>query len=1089
MAIIRHEFIYGNDVASVGVFHSRSFTDSLTPGNIVAVRFKATGVTDFVDDWYLGLKVNGSSVLLGSDRIHITAADLSPENTTVSIPVSLQDRFQPEVLERGGGVLNGPIVIIVDVDDLGAGTAAEISGAVNKATPVDADRFGFWDSVAALFKYVTWAQIKTTLKAYFDTLYATPADVAAAVAGLAWKNPVRAATTANITLSGAQTIDGVSVIAGDRVLVKNQSTGSQNGIYVAASGSWVRATDNDTAIEMLQASCYVEEGTANADKQFVCTTNAPITLGSTSLTFVEFASSSVHNLPDLADVNNATAPTAGAMLVGTGSEWNADYQAGNNQAKILLDDAANQVVLGDVDSLGNDMVVVVDDDNQEVKISDRIKFEKTVGNEGKLKIGDTSLDFDASGIDKNRSLLQVADVSPWSGDLGFGYFGIFSNIVRTGNVGVNQTSAIRGRANYSGSSPDGPVVTGGEFFSSNDGATHASISIQGVEGIGSAEDDAANVQGCGAFANVNGTSTVSDFAAGVFGNAVSAVGATVAKLCGLFYQLFPGGTVAEASGIWVRVRRITAGTVTNLFGLKIGDWDGATTGVTNSYGIFIDNTIDVGGTLKYAIKSESTSQSQLAGPLTIIAPTADLHAATKKYVDDTVAASGGYTDEQAQDAVGGILDNGTVGDLSFTYDDSTPKISAVVKNAAISLAKMASMATASFIGRTTAGTGAPEILSVSQVRSMLGIADAMIFKGVTDCSANPNYPAGDAGDFYKVSVDGKIGGASGISVKAGDSFYCITDGTASGNQATVGANWVIVFSALGDTVTEGEIVLSDNTTNDASTSNHGFLKKLDNDTTHFMRGDGAWAVPGGGGISRSINTTSGNFTAGSTASTDYVYLIAANHTPTLPTAVGNTNVYVFKNNHTVRITFSTTSSQTIDGLSTFKIYPGEQIVFFSDGANWVTDARNKWRKIIKLSTESRTSNTTTSNDADLQFEMVANKNYNIRIKAYTFVNGASINFKYTVVGPTSPGSVHLHRTHGAGVATVPTEGIEVGFNFTAVSMTVSGAGASGLGIVEIEGVVRNGSNAGTFAFQFAQGTSSATAAQVIDGSTIEYLEN
>ncbi len=73
-----------------------------------------------------------------------------------------------------------------------------------------------------------------------------------------------------------------------------------------------------------------------------------------------------------------------------------------------------------------------------------------------------------------------------------------------------------------------------------------------------------------------------------------------------------------------------------------------------------------------------------------------------------------------------------------------------------------------------------------------GASDVMIFKGVIDCSANPNYPAADAGHLYKVSVAGKIGGASGAVVEPGDTLYCITDSTASGTQAGVGAAWVIV---------------------------------------------------------------------------------------------------------------------------------------------------------------------------------------------------------------------------------------------------------------------------------------------------------
>jgi hypothetical protein len=73
--------------------------------------------------------------------------------------------------------------------------------------------------------------------------------------------------------------------------------------------------------------------------------------------------------------------------------------------------------------------------------------------------------------------------------------------------------------------------------------------------------------------------------------------------------------------------------------------------------------------------------------------------------------------------------------------------------------------------------------------NILGNANALVYKGVIDCSANPNYPAADAGWMYIVSVAGKIGGASGIDVEVGDMLICNTDGTVSGNQATVGSYW------------------------------------------------------------------------------------------------------------------------------------------------------------------------------------------------------------------------------------------------------------------------------------------------------------
>lgn len=119
---------------------------------------------------------------------------------------------------------------------------------------------------------------------------ATKAYVDAIKQGLDPKDSVRVATTANITLSGTQTIDGVSLSAGDRVLVKDQSTASQNGIYVVAAGSWSRATDADTSAEVTSGMyTWVTEGTVNGDQGFVLTTNDTITLGTTGLVFTQFS--------------------------------------------------------------------------------------------------------------------------------------------------------------------------------------------------------------------------------------------------------------------------------------------------------------------------------------------------------------------------------------------------------------------------------------------------------------------------------------------------------------------------------------------------------------------------------------------------------------------------------------------------------------------------------------------------------------------------------------------------------------------------------------------------------------------------------
>lgn len=110
-----------------------------------------------------------------------------------------------------------------------------------------------------------------------------------------WKQPVRVATTAAGTLAtsfeNGDTIDGVVLATGDRILLKDQAAGAANGIYVvASSGAPARAFDMDTASEVMGALLYVIAGTANTGKLFKNTNTTLPTLETTALTFVEFAS-------------------------------------------------------------------------------------------------------------------------------------------------------------------------------------------------------------------------------------------------------------------------------------------------------------------------------------------------------------------------------------------------------------------------------------------------------------------------------------------------------------------------------------------------------------------------------------------------------------------------------------------------------------------------------------------------------------------------------------------------------------------------------------------------------------------------------
>jgi len=121
---------------------------------------------------------------------------------------------------------------------------------------------------------------------------ATKAYVDAARSGLDVKASVRAATTTNIDLDNTTTaIDGVTLADGDRVLVKNQTTAAENGIYVVStSEAWTRSSDADTSTEVTPGLfTFVEEGTAHADSGWVLTNNGTINVGVTGLAFAQFS--------------------------------------------------------------------------------------------------------------------------------------------------------------------------------------------------------------------------------------------------------------------------------------------------------------------------------------------------------------------------------------------------------------------------------------------------------------------------------------------------------------------------------------------------------------------------------------------------------------------------------------------------------------------------------------------------------------------------------------------------------------------------------------------------------------------------------
>lgn len=183
-----------------------------------------------------------------------------------------------------------------------------------------------------------------------------------------FKDSVRVTSTANVNISSAPTaIDGVTLANGDRVLLKNQTTGSQNGIYVfnGAASAMTRSTDADSSAEVT-AGIFVgiEEGTANADTFWWLTTNNPITLGTTALTFTQFGASGSPTGSAGGDLTGTYPnPTLVATAVTPGT-----YGSTTQSPQIVVDSKgritgiSNQTIAGGSSGIPADEVFQTEDD-------------------------------------------------------------------------------------------------------------------------------------------------------------------------------------------------------------------------------------------------------------------------------------------------------------------------------------------------------------------------------------------------------------------------------------------------------------------------------------------------------------------------------------------------------------------------------------------------------------------------------------------------------------------------------------------------------------------------------------------------------
>ena len=196
--------------------------------------------------------------------------------------------------------------------------------------------------------------------------------------GLQWKAPVRATSTTNVsTAAPGATIDGVTLATNDRVLLKDQSTASQNGIWVwtGAAAALTRASDADTGTELAPGTAVtVTEGTANGDKAFLIVSDAAITIGTTSITWGQLGGGTTYTGGNGISVSGSVvsavaAASGGVQVVAGGIQLDASIAArkfsanlGNGAATAIAvtHNLATQDVAVTVREVGSQAGVLVD---------------------------------------------------------------------------------------------------------------------------------------------------------------------------------------------------------------------------------------------------------------------------------------------------------------------------------------------------------------------------------------------------------------------------------------------------------------------------------------------------------------------------------------------------------------------------------------------------------------------------------------------------------------------------------------------------------------------------------------------------------
>ena len=279
-------------------------TAHIADSQVTLAKLAASSVNSskIVDDSIVNADIN-SSAAIDATKIH----DGTISNTEFGYLNGVTSAIQTQIDTK--------LTASNNLSDLGAAATARTNLGLGTIATQDANNVALTGgSITGLGDPSATSDAAT--KNYVDQL----------IAGLRTRIVAEVATTANVDLTAdlqnGDTIDGVTLVTGDRVLVKDQSTGSQNGLYtVVASGTASRDTEYDTIAELSGQMVVVNQGTANDNKIFLCTTNNTATLDTDTITFTQVTPSNVGTVTSVAvaDSGSSEFTVTGSPITSSGT--------------------------------------------------------------------------------------------------------------------------------------------------------------------------------------------------------------------------------------------------------------------------------------------------------------------------------------------------------------------------------------------------------------------------------------------------------------------------------------------------------------------------------------------------------------------------------------------------------------------------------------------------------------------------------------------------------------------------------------------------------------------------------------------------